>query len=140
MARPTSNFALAAQPRTSERRITLLEATERQGLAAALNRGVALHHGLDRDVVILRGDTEVAGDWLDRLARHARARWHRYGGSACQRRWCCRLSAIGGRQRDTSGTVGWRRWINCSNRANAGAAVEVPLSFGPCIYVRRELA
>lgn len=51
--------------------ITLLRQAINAGFVAAINRGIALHP--ERDVVLLNSDTEVNGDWLDRLARCAYA-------------------------------------------------------------------
>ena len=48
---------------------TLLENPANTGFVNAVNRGMMLHP--DRDVVLLNSDTEVHGDWLDRLHRHA---------------------------------------------------------------------
>ncbi len=48
---------------------TLLENPINTGFVNAVNRGIVLHS--DRDVVLLNSDTEVHGDWLDRLRRHA---------------------------------------------------------------------
>src|SRR5438874_1552469 len=50
-------------------RITLLRNERNLGFVQSVNRGMALH--ADRDVVLLNSDTEVANDWLDRLARAA---------------------------------------------------------------------
>ena len=119
------------------RRITLVEQSTAQGVAAALNRAIALHRGLDRDVVIVRSECEVAGDWLDRLARHAA------------------LDQVGTViPFASSGTVAGYPRSDDSNampqgptlaeldtlfvRANAGVAVTLPLAYGPCVYVRRE--
>ena len=49
--------------------ITLLENPANTGFVNAVNRSMILHP--DRDVVLLNSDTEVHGDWLDRLRRHA---------------------------------------------------------------------
>ena len=49
--------------------ITLLENPVNTGFVNAVNRGMILHP--DRDVVLLNSDTEVHGDWLDRLRRCA---------------------------------------------------------------------
>ena len=49
--------------------ITLLENPVNTGFVNAVNRGMVLHP--DRDVVLLNSDTEVNGDWLDRLRRCA---------------------------------------------------------------------
>jgi GT2 family glycosyltransferase len=51
--------------------LTLLVNPENLGFVQTVNRGLALHTG--RDVVILNSDTEVFGDWLDRLRRTAAA-------------------------------------------------------------------
>ncbi len=118
------------------RRITLLEEQERQGLAAALNRSVALHGGGDRDVVLLRSDTEIAGDWLDRLSRHARADgvgtvvpFTNAGGVA---RYPC--SGVDNALPRGESVASMDQLFQ---RANAAIAVEIPLSYGPCVYLRR---
>ena len=49
----------------TRRRITLLRHTANVGFVATANHGLALHP--DRDVILLNSDTEVHGDWLDRL-------------------------------------------------------------------------
>jgi glycosyltransferase involved in cell wall biosynthesis len=117
-------------------RLTLLQLPSREGFANAVNRALALHP--DRDVVVLRGDAEVAGDWLDRLARHA------------------------GKGRDVGtvvpfvndgGVAGYPQPAGSSalpdghtvasldllfKRANARASLPVPIIRGPCAYFRRE--
>lgn len=47
---------------------TLLENEANKGFVATVNRGMGLH--TDRDVVLLNADTEVYGNWLDRLLAH----------------------------------------------------------------------
>ena len=49
--------------------ITLLENPVNTGFVNTVNRGMVLHP--ERDVVLLNSDTEVNGDWLDRLRRYA---------------------------------------------------------------------
>lgn len=48
---------------------TLIENPQNLGFVQTVNKGMQTHS--DRDVVLLNSDTEVFGDWLDRLARHA---------------------------------------------------------------------
>ncbi|WP_417463064.1 glycosyltransferase [Kordiimonas sp.] len=48
---------------------TLLRNDENLGFVGTVNRGMALN--AERDVVLLNADTEVYGDWLDRLLAHA---------------------------------------------------------------------
>jgi GT2 family glycosyltransferase/glycosyltransferase involved in cell wall biosynthesis len=119
-------------------RITLLEQPARLGFAAAVNRAVALHADTGRDVVILNSDAEVANDWLDRLATHA--------ASACDIGTVAPFASCGGvagyplngvRNALPDGhTVASLDLL--FRRANAGAAIGVPLSCGPCVYLRRE--
>jgi GT2 family glycosyltransferase/glycosyltransferase involved in cell wall biosynthesis len=136
-ASPDAELVHWLQDLTEQRRIALLEAPERQGFAAAVNRGAAFHRALDRDIVILRSDTEVTGDWLDRLARHARADdvgtvvpFASSGGVAGYPR-----SEVGNALPSGQSVASLDQLFD---RANAGAAAVVSLSFGPCVYVRRK--
>jgi glycosyltransferase involved in cell wall biosynthesis len=136
-ASPDSTLVSWLRALADQHRITLVDEATPQGLAAAVNRAIALHRGLDRDVVIVRDDTEVAGDWLDRLARHAAiddvgtvVPFASSGG-------------VAGYPRSDKGNAMPPGLTLASldrlfQRANAGAAVNVPLAFGPCIYVRRQ--
>ncbi|MEE8428694.1 MAG: glycosyltransferase [Gammaproteobacteria bacterium] len=54
---------------SKEKKITLICNSENQGSVWSANRGMALHP--DRDVVLLEGDVEVNGFWLDRIQRCA---------------------------------------------------------------------
>lgn len=54
-----------------ESRITLLENDENLGFVKSCNRAAALRPA--NDFVLLNADTEVNGDWLDRLVAHATA-------------------------------------------------------------------
>jgi GT2 family glycosyltransferase/glycosyltransferase involved in cell wall biosynthesis len=123
---------------SERRRVRLLEQPARQGLAAALNRAVALHRDLDRDVIILRSGCEVANDWLDRLARAAAA---------------ARDIATVTPFASAGGVAGYPRAESANalpedhtvasldllfRRANVDEAVEVRPSSGPCLYLRRE--
>jgi len=63
----TPDPAIAAKLRELAARglITLLVNDRNRGFVATVNRGMALHP--ERDVVLLNADTEVFGDWVDRL-------------------------------------------------------------------------
>lgn len=52
--------------------ITLLQNAQNLGFVRTINRGMKQHKC--RDVVLLNSDTEVYGDWLDRLHRVAKSR------------------------------------------------------------------
>jgi GT2 family glycosyltransferase/glycosyltransferase involved in cell wall biosynthesis len=121
-----------------QRRIRLLEQPVRQGFAAAVNRATALHRDLGRDVVILDSSAEVANDWLDRLGEHASGGgdigtvvpFTNFGGVAGYPRSGARNALPKGH------TVASLDLL--FRRANAGSAISTPLSYGPCVYVRRE--
>jgi GT2 family glycosyltransferase/glycosyltransferase involved in cell wall biosynthesis len=134
----TPDVALARwlREQAGRRRFTLVEQPHRQGFAAAVNRAIAMHR--DRDVLILHSDTEVASDWLDRLAAHAAvahdigtvAPFASFGGVASYPR-------SGARNRLPDGeTVGSLDLL--FRRANGGQWEEVPLASGPCVYIKRE--
>jgi len=50
---------------TCDHRVELLRNAQNQGFVRSANAGMSRHP--DRDVVLLNSDTEVNGDWLDRL-------------------------------------------------------------------------
>lgn len=116
-------------------RITLLRNPENLGFVATVNRAMALHP--ERDAVLLNSDTEVAGDWLDRLLAHAAAD-PRIGtitplsnnGSICSYPNVLGVNAL---------PAGWTLAALdalCA-RVNAGQAVDLPTGVGFCLYVRR---
>ena len=135
-ASPEPDLGRWLREQAEKRRITLVEQPARRGFAAAVNRALALHR--DRDVVVLHGDAEVANDWLDRLVYHAAsardvgtvAPFASYGGVAGYPRSGVRNALPDGYTLASLDLV--------FRRANTGAAVVVPLTCGPCVYLRRE--
>lgn len=116
-------------------RITLLRNPRNLGFVATVNRAMALHP--ERDAVLLNSDTEVAGDWLDRLLAHAAAD-PRIGtitplsnnGSICSYPNMLEVNAL---------PAGWTlaELDALCARVNAGQAVDLPTGVGFCLYVRR---
>jgi GT2 family glycosyltransferase/glycosyltransferase involved in cell wall biosynthesis len=134
-ATPEPELARYVRELARARRITLVEQPTHQGLAAAINRGVALHR--ERDVVVLHADAEVANDWLDRLSAHALER--DVGAIAPM------TSAYG------TATYPLANAVNplppgetietldaLFARANDGESAGLPALEGPCVYFRRE--
>ncbi|MHC4384581.1 MAG: glycosyltransferase [Planctomycetota bacterium] len=116
-------------------RVTLLRNDTNLGFPATVNRGMSLHPG--RDVVLLNSDTEVANDWLDRLAGCARSADDvgtvtpfTNNGTICSFPNFCR---------DNVPPVGMTTsQIDAAFAAvNAGRAVEIPTAVGFCMYIRR---
>ncbi len=106
-----------------------------RGFVAAVNRGMALHPG--RDVIWLNADTEVHGDWIDRLRRTA--------GAAPDIATVTPLTNNGTicsyPRFDTDNAlpleIGWDEVDRIAARVNAGRTVEAPTCVGFATYVRR---
>ena len=123
--------ALAAQGRA-----TLLRNPTNEGFVRSVNRGMALH--ADRDVVLLNSDTEVAGDWLDRL----RACAHRAADVATVTPFSNNATICSypfeGWSGQVPGTLGLAGLDRVFATANAGRSVDIPTAVGFCMYVRRD--
>jgi GT2 family glycosyltransferase/glycosyltransferase involved in cell wall biosynthesis len=116
--------------------ITLLGNPVNLGFVQTVNRGLALHP--DRDVVLLNSDTEVYGDWLDRLRQAAYSSAHigsvtplSNNATICSYPGFCQDNAI---PADTSPL----QLDQFCAAANAGDYVEVPTGVGFCMFVRRD--
>ena len=123
--------AVAAQGRA-----TLLRNAANEGFVRSVNRGMALHE--DRDVVLLNSDTEVAGDWLDRL--HACA--HRAADIATVTPFSNNATICSypfeGWSGQVPGTLGLAGLDRLFASTNAARAVDIPTAVGFCMYVRRD--
>lgn len=108
------------------------------GFVAAVNAGMRRRQGRGRDVVWLNADTEVFGDWLDRLRRAAY--------SAPDVATVTPLTNNGTicsyPRFDTDNCepleVGWAELDRIAARVNAGQWVEAPTCVGFAAYVRRD--
>lgn len=116
-------------------RATVIRQPSRQGVAAAINRGIGLHR--DRDVVVLQSDAEVANDWLDRLARHAAARGVGVIGTFTNNAGVATYPLPRSANPLPAGqTV--ESLDALFARANGGVSAALPALDGPCLYFRRE--
>lgn len=115
---------------------TLLRNPANAGFVATCNRGMRLHE--DRDVVLLNADTEVYGDWLDRLERAA----HRDArtGTVTPLSNNATIASYPRFLQDNPYPleIGYAELDELTARVNAGEAVETPTGVGFCIYLRRE--
>ncbi len=117
-------------------RIVLLVNEENLGFVGTVNRGMALSNR--NDVLLLNSDTEVAGDWLDRLraaaysgARVASVTPFSNNATICSYPRFCQDNRLP-EGFDTA------RLDALFARTNAGQSVEVPTGIGFCMYVRRD--
>jgi GT2 family glycosyltransferase len=120
----------------AQRRLTLIEHAANRGFVASANEGMALHP--DRDVVLLNSDTEVAGDWLDRLtaAAHAAANTATVTPLSTNATICSyprTLQSNAMPPGETAATLD----AACA-AVNAGLRVEIPTAVGFCMYIRRD--
>lgn len=117
-------------------RIVLLENETNLGFVGTVNRGMALSD--THDVLLLNSDTEVAGDWLDRLRACAYSNPKAgtvtpasNNATICSYPRFCAANAL-------------PRGIQTPEldalfaATNAGVAVEIPTAVGFCMYIRRD--
>ncbi len=124
------------QQAMQEPSIVLLENTANLGFVQTANRGMAL--APEHDILLLNSDTEVAGDWLDRL--HRAAYRHPDIASAtplsnnatiCSYPRSCENNALPpGYDTDAMDAL-------CA-QTNAEIAVDIPTAVGFCMYIRRD--
>lgn len=134
-ASPDPEIASFLDEQAASGRIRLLRHSHNQGFVAAVNRGLALHP--DRDVVLLNSDTEVNGNWLDRLANCAYAHEHigtvtpfSNNATICSYpRFCVNNTLSAGLSLAAIDLL--------FQRANAGRWLEIPTAVGFCMYIRR---
>ena len=116
--------------------ITLLRNAQNLGFVGTVNRGMGLHP--DRDVVLLNSDTEVAGDWLDRL--RAAARSAPDIGTATP--WSNNATICSyphpGWTGGVPGGLGLAGLDRLVAETLAGRSVDLPTAVGFCMYIRRD--
>lgn len=106
------------------------------GFVATVNAGMALHP--ERDVVLLNSDTEVYGDWLDRLrnAAYCRQRVASVTPLSNNATICSYPRFL----HDTPYPLetGYAQLDALAARVNAGEVHEAPTGVGFCLYLRRD--
>jgi GT2 family glycosyltransferase/glycosyltransferase involved in cell wall biosynthesis len=105
------------------------------GYTTSVNRGVELAG--DYDVVLLNSDTEVGGDWLDRLVRQAyvaddigTVTPFSNNATICSYPTIAGVSSLP--QGETTSSLD-----NIFAKINSGRAVEIPTAVGFCMYIKR---
>lgn len=117
-------------------KVTLLRNEANAGFVRSVNRGMALH--ADRDVILLNSDTEVANDWVERLAAAARSAPDigtvtPFSNNAT----ICSYPGEGWRE-GVPGTLGLAALDRLFARTNRGIVVDLPTAVGFCMYIRRD--
>lgn len=133
-ASPDPDMAARLEAMATAGGITLLHNPVNLGFPATANLGMTLHP--DRDVVMLNADTELYGDWLDRLRAAA------YGEP--------RIATV--TPLTNSGSIASypasenpdlpaaeAEALDClAARINCGVTVDIPTAVGFCMYMRRD--
>jgi GT2 family glycosyltransferase len=117
-------------------RITLLVHERNAGFVASVNEGMRLHP--ERDVVLLNSDTEVAGDWLDRLASCAAREPH--AGTVTPFSNNATIASYPRFAQPNALPAGatTAAWDAAFSRANAGKSADLPTAVGFCMFIARE--
>ena len=134
-AAPDAEITRLVDELAAGNRITLLRNEQNLGFVRSVNRGMLLH--TDRDVVLLNSDTEVAGDWLDRIQRCVYA--HDDIGTATpfsNNATICSYPFYGWTG-GIPGTLGLAALDRMFATINAGKSVDLPTGVGFCLYLRR---
>ncbi len=115
---------------------TLIRNERNVGFVRTVNKGMCLH--ADRDVVLLNSDTEVYGDWLDRLraAAYQQARIGSVTPLSNNAEIFSYPSFV--RNNDMQLEIGDTELDRLAATVNAGLIVEVPTAGGFCMYIRRD--
>ena len=117
-----------------DHRITLLTNLRNLGFPGAANKGMRLHPA--KDVVLLNSDTEVFGDWLERM-RHAAYSADDIGTVTP----LCETDSITAYPWDAEASDKSIRPVDIDRIArevNAGTTVDLPVGVGFCLYLRRD--
>jgi GT2 family glycosyltransferase/glycosyltransferase involved in cell wall biosynthesis len=120
----------------NEGRLTLIRNEVNRGFVHSANRGLSLHS--DRDVVLLNSDTEVAGDWLDRLTACAYRQADigtvtpfSNNATICSFPLPCRDNSL-------PAGIGVEGLDSIFAEVNTGQWLPIPTAVGFCMYVRRD--
>src|SRR5439155_9965202 len=105
------------------------------GFVQSVNRGMALHP--DRDVVLLNSDTEVANDWLDRLARAAYSDANVATATPFSNNATICSYPFEGWTGGVPGMLGLAGLDRLFASTNAGRLVDMPTAVGFCMCIRR---
>ncbi len=116
--------------------IILLENPVNAGFVNAVNRGMMQHP--DRDVVLLNSDTEVHGDWLDRVRCHAES--DPLIGTVTPFSNNATICSYPRFNHDNLLPYDWSLAAldHAFAEVNVGLAVEIPTAVGFCMYIRRD--
>ncbi|MCH4539762.1 glycosyltransferase [Ochrobactrum sp. A-1] len=106
------------------------------GFVGTVNRGMRLH--IDRDVVLLNSDTEVYGNWLDRI--YSFAYTDSIIGTVTPLSNNAEICSYPGfvKDNDFELEVDGKTIDKIASKLNSGCGVEAPTAVGFCMFIKRE--
>jgi GT2 family glycosyltransferase len=116
-------------------RVTLLRNDANVGFVRSVNRAMALHE--ERDVVLLNSDTEVANDWLDRLAACAASAPDVATATPFSNNATICSYPFAGWTGGVPGALGLAALDRIFATVNARRCIDLPTGVGSCMYIRR---
>jgi len=116
--------------------INLIQNFENKGFVYSVNRGMQLHW--DRDVVLLNSDTQVFGNWIDRLISAARSDSNVASVTPLSNN--ATICSYPRTLHDNPYPLGisYEQLDNLVSRLHHGEVVETPTGVGFCMYMRRD--
>ncbi len=118
-----------------ESRITLLKNDENLGFVKSCNRAADLRP--DNDFVLLNADTEVHGNWLDRMAAHGATAGDIASITPFSNNATIASYPRGGARRETPEDIRVAQIDEAMSIANANVSVPLPTAVGFCMWVSR---
>ena len=134
-ASPESGITAFLDELATKQSVTLINHDINQGFVASVNAGAALNP--QRDFVILNADTEVAGDWLQRLRQHGAD----HPKAATVTPFSNNATIASYPQLDANNVLPTGEHTEDLHKrfakVNAGQVLELPTAVGFCTWVRR---
>ena len=118
-----------------EGRVHAVHHPENQGFVRSVNEGMSLHR--DRDVVLLNSDTEVANDWLARLAGAASGDARAATVTPFSNNATICSYPYWGWDGGLPGALGLVALDALIAKVNAGIRIDLPTAVGFCMYIPR---
>ncbi|MBC9070399.1 glycosyltransferase [Thauera sp. CAU 1555] len=134
-ASPEPTLSAWLQELADAGQISLLRNPYNLGFVRTVNRALALHPG--RDVVLLNSDTEVSGNWLDRILRCADSHPDAATITPFSNNATICSYPYEGWLGEVPGRLGLAALDEVFSRRLSGVAMDLPSGVGFCMFVRR---
>jgi GT2 family glycosyltransferase/glycosyltransferase involved in cell wall biosynthesis len=132
-ASPDSRLCAALKVLANEGLITQLTNASNLGFPGAVNAGLKLHS--DRDVVLVNSDTELFGDWLERLGSAAYSNVDI--GTVTPLGEAASVASYPDNDANRYTEIEAREIDRIARDVNAQKLVDLPVGVGFCLYVKR---